>query len=256
MAQFGPDAHGIDGALCAAIDAPLVGAEIADAFGISHGLSIAEAELAQDKFLQKKRLHALGISVPAFLQAFNGRAITEAQRLWRDTVVVKPADSRGGRGVIRCTEAVDPDFAYQIAHDNSPTGRVLVERWLDGPQLSTESIVQNGEVLFTAVGLRNYARLEEFAPFVIEDGFDEPFADTMLQPEIDNLIEAACRALGWYQLGAGTVKGDLVIHDGVVHIIELAARLSGGFFATHGHPLAYGVDFVGQAVKAALCYIL
>src|SRR3990167_2695704 len=78
----------------------------------------------------------------------------------------------------------------------------------------------------------------------------------MLQPEIDNLIEAACRALGWYQLGAGTVKGDLVIHDGVVHIIELAARLSGGFFATHGHPLAYGVDFVGEAIKAALGYML
>src|SRR3990172_2327088 len=54
------------------------------------------------------------------------------------------------------------------------TGGVMVEQWLDGLQLSTESIVQDGRVLFTAVGLRNYDRLEEFAPFVIENGFDAP----------------------------------------------------------------------------------
>jgi len=117
--------------------------------------------------------------------------------------------------------------------------------------------------LFTAIGLRNYARLDEFAPYVIEDGFREPFETydarnpndyLRILDEIDRIIDLACAALDWYQHGAGTVKGDLVIHDEKITIIELAARLSGGFFASHGHPLAYGVDFVGEAIKAALGY--
>ena len=35
-------------------------------------------------------------------------------------------------------------------------------------------------------------------------------------------------------------------------MIELAARLSGGFFCTREIPLNTGVDFVGDAIKVAL----
>ena len=35
-------------------------------------------------------------------------------------------------------------------------------------------------------------------------------------------------------------------------MIELAARLSGGFFCTREIPLNTGVDFVGAAIKLAL----
>ena len=50
----------------------------------------------------------------------------------------------------------------------------------------------------------------------------------------------------------GTVKGDIVIHDGEPYVIELAARLSGGFFCTREIPLNTGVDFIGAAIKIAL----
>ena len=50
----------------------------------------------------------------------------------------------------------------------------------------------------------------------------------------------------------GTVKGDIVVHDGEPYVIELAARLSGGFFCTREIPLNTGVDFIGAAIKMAL----
>ena len=50
----------------------------------------------------------------------------------------------------------------------------------------------------------------------------------------------------------GTVKGDIVIHKGEPYMIELAARLSGGFFCTREIPLNTGVDFIGAAIKIAL----
>ena len=241
-----------DGILCVAIDAPLACAEVAEAFGLP-GLSVEAARLSQDKLNQKHILRSCSIPVPQSV-AWDGD--DDNLPIWAD--VVKPVDSRGGRGVIRLLLSAGPSWAYEQARSYSSTGRVMAEQWLDGPQLSTESIIQDGRVMFTAVGLRNYARLDEFAPYVVEDGFDEPFGsdDEDIEIVISELIEQACRALGWYQSGAGTVKGDLVIHDGRVYVIELAARLSGGFFASHGHPLAYGVDFVGAAIRAALGYTL
>ena len=50
----------------------------------------------------------------------------------------------------------------------------------------------------------------------------------------------------------GTVKGDIVVHNGEPYVIELAARLSGGFFCTREIPLNTGVDFIGAAIRIAL----
>jgi len=48
------------------------------------------------------------------------------------------------------------------------------------------------------------------------------------------------------------VKGDIVVHKDEPYVIELAARLSGGYFCTHEIPLNTGVDFVGNAIRLAL----
>ena len=248
-----------DGVMCAAVDAPVACAGVAAEFGLP-GLNVEAAHLGQDKLKQVFTLWDV-VSHPDKASA---EIVTGEIHIPSWAGIIKPVDSRGGRGVIRLLLGIDPSWAYEQACAASPTGRVMVEEWLDGPQLSTESIIQDGRVLFTAIGLRNYARLDEFAPYVIEDGFDEPYPDHAwyaggkhnLDYDIDSIIESACRALGWYQSGAGIIKGDLVIHDSRIYVIELAARLSGGFFASHGHPLAYGIDFVGAAIKAALGYTL
>ena len=41
----------------------------------------------------------------------------------------------------------------------------------------------------------------------------------------------------------GTVKGDIVVHKGEPYVIELAARLSGGFFCTREIPLEHRRGF-------------
>jgi biotin carboxylase len=50
----------------------------------------------------------------------------------------------------------------------------------------------------------------------------------------------------------GNVKGDIVISRGKPYVIELAARLSGGYFCTREIPLNTGVDFVGCVIRMAL----
>jgi biotin carboxylase len=165
-------------------------------------------------------------------------------------LVIKPVDSRGSRGVQRLARLADLHGAYRFAENHSPTQRVMVEAYLEGPQVSTESVVVGGRCYTPGFADRNYELLEVHAPFFIENGGDLPsHLPPITQDKIKAAVAAAAAALGVVN---GTVKGDMLVHRGEPYVIELAARLSGGFFCTHHIPLNTGVDFLGCAIRVAL----
>jgi biotin carboxylase len=126
----------------------------------------------------------------------------------------------------------------------------MVEQYLSGPQVSTESVIVNGVCYTPGFSDRNYEYLERYAPFFIENGGDLPsHLSPDIQAKVKDVVGRAAAALG---ITNGTVKGDIVVHKGEPHVIELAARLSGGFFCTREIPLNTGVDFIGAAIRVAL----
>src|SRR5262249_47793086 len=137
-----------------------------------------------------------------------------------------------------------------LAAAESPTGRVMVERFIAGPQVSTESVVVGGRTTTIGFSDRNYELLDRFAPFVIENGDDLPSCLPPAVPEsLDDLVGHAAAGLGVQQ---GAVKGDIVVGPEGPMVIEGAVRLSGGYFCTHEIPLATGVNFVAAAIRLAL----
>src|SRR6185312_4942514 len=165
-------------------------------------------------------------------------------------LVIKPVDSRGSRGVQRVEQVEDLTKAFYFAQEHSPTDRVMVEQYLSGPQVSTESIIVNGVCHTPGFSDRNYEFLERYAPFFIENGGDLPsHLPDDIQAKVRDLVGRAASAMG---ITDGTVKGDIVVHKGEPYVIELAARLSGGFFCTREIPLSTGVDFIGCAIRVAL----
>ena len=165
-------------------------------------------------------------------------------------LVIKPVDSRGSRGVQRIAKVEDLAAAFLLARSHSPSERVMVEQYLEGPQVSTESIVSGGRCFTPGFSDRNYEYLEKYAPFFIENGGDLPsHLPANIQDKVKELVGRAASALG---VTDGTVKGDIVVHRGEPYVIELAARLSGGFFCTREIPLNTGVDFIGAAIRIAL----
>jgi biotin carboxylase len=206
--------------------------------------------LACDKLAMKSRFRDAGVAVPWF------QSVATPQELQRIAVergrdlVIKPVDSRGSRGVQRVAKVEDLAKAFALAQSYSPTQRVMVEQYLDGPQVSTESLVTGGRCHTPGFSDRNYEFLERYAPFFIENGGDLPsHLPEDIQAKVRDLVARAARALG---VTEGTVKGDIVVHQGEPYVIELAARLSGGFFCTREIPLNTGVDFIGAAIKVAL----
>jgi biotin carboxylase len=239
----------IDGVLCVAADAPVTAATVAQRLRIP-GLPVHVAELACDKLAMKRAFRSAGVAAPWFAEVSTPQ---ELQRIaierGRD-LVIKPVDSRGSRGVQRIARVEDLAAAFFLARGHSPSERVMVEQYLEGPQVSTESVVTGGRCFTPGFSDRNYEYLEKFAPFFIENGGDLPSrlpAD--IQEKIRDLVARAASAMG---VTDGTVKGDIVVHKGEPYVIELAARLSGGFFCTREIPLNTGVDFIGAAIKVAL----
>jgi len=239
----------IDGVICVAADAPVTTATVAQRLRLP-GISLASAELATDKFAMKRRFAECGVPVPWFAEVSTPQALQRVAIERGRDLVIKPVDSRGSRGVQRVAQVADLDKAFMLARSHSPSERVMVEQYLDGPQVSTESVVVDGRCFTPGFSDRNYEYLERYAPFFIENGGDLPsHLPADIQQKVKDVVGRAAAALG---ITNGTVKGDIVVHKGEPYVIELAARLSGGFFCTREIPLNTGVDFVGAAIRIAL----
>ena len=239
----------IDGVICVAADAPVTAATVCQRLGIK-GLPLHAAETACDKLAMKRRFSEAGVPVPWFAAVETPQALQRIAIERGNNLVIKPVDSRGSRGVQRIAHVADLTKAFMLAREHSPTDRVMVEEYLEGPQVSTESIVVDGKCFTPGFSDRNYEYLDRYAPFFIENGGDLPSQlSDEVQFKVRDVVAKAAKALGILD---GTVKGDIVVHDGQPYVIELAARLSGGFFCTREIPLNTGVDFLGAALRLAV----
>ena len=239
----------ISGVLCLGTDVPMTVSAVAKDLGLP-GITRASALLSSDKLAMKDCFAAFGVPIPWYQRVFDPESVRRILNTGPSCLVIKPVDSRGARGVLKIDCKSDLDWAFSIAAENSPTGRVMVEAYLNGPQVSTESLVLDGKCFTPGFSDRNYEFLDRFAPNIIENGGDLPsFLSARQQLSIRKLVEDAAFAMG---ITNGVIKGDIVLFQGKPHVIELAARLSGGYFCTHEIPLNTGVNFVGTAIKQCL----
>lgn len=243
--------HAVDGVMTIANDVPYTVARIADALGLV-SISLDAAKCATNKLLMKQRFHASKVACPWFAGV---EGIGELKELLAkvddEAYVLKPVDGRGARGVLLLDGNVDLEWAYEESRRWGESGQLILEKFIPGIQLSTESFILEGKCYTPAIAERNYRRLEQFRPNIIEDGGTIPSTLESRQIEaIDDIILRGAAAMG---IEAGLIKGDLVIDDsGTPLIIELAPRLSGGWLATHQIPAASGVSLVDAVISYSL----
>ena len=233
------------GVMCAATDAPDSQAWVAETLGLP-SIGRAQAELGRDKWRQYEWLKAHNIPVPESKLLEKTATVADAESY----DLIKPLAGRGARGVQRIIPSDFNNQKYRALAESLPGYKQLIaQKWITGDQLSTESVIHNGNITFTAVALRNYDKLDTYYPFVVENGADMPFH---LSPEqhsnLTSLILRATLALGWDNL---TVKCDIVMSQGAFFLIEIAPRLSGGYFCSHYIPSVYDYDIIGAAIDLA-----
>jgi len=241
----------IVGVLVMGTDIPQVAAELALHLNIA-GPSVDTGVWTTNKFLMKEKLRQAGVAVPWYALA---DSFATLQHLMQEhggrKFVIKPTDRSGARGVfVVHTDDADLKALYDEAKAEAYGGEVIVEEFIEGDQISTESILWQGKAYTPGFVDRNYEMLERFAPSVIENGGNHPSKVTgSLKDTINKLVERAAAALG---IENGVAKGDVVIaNDGTPMIIEMAARLSGGDFSESLIPLGCGVNIVKTAIQIA-----
>ncbi|MBY6836408.1 ATP-grasp domain-containing protein [Clostridium botulinum] len=239
----------IDGVITIASDIPHMVSRVAEELGVKH-IPIEAADLAVNKFKMKEALKKAGVNVPHFRKISSIEDLKKFISEYDYPVVIKPVDNSGARGVLILTENVDLSWAFDESKSNSRSGDVMVEKFLEGPQMSTEGIMYEDNFYITGFADRNYDKLEKFFPNIIEDGGDSPTALSQEAKELVNIeFEKAVRVLG---INWGPGKGDMIYSNGKAYVVEIAARLSGGNFCYDHVPLGTGVDIVDAYINMAV----
>ncbi len=216
------------------------------------GPSLETGKWASHKYEMKRRLSTKGIPVPRYALVDDAGQILELWRKWQvEKVIIKPTDRAGSRGVRIIETAEEAKSAFEYAISYSHNGEILLEEFIDGLQISTESIILGEEAVTPGFADRVYDSMDCYWPNIMENGGWLPSSvDHEVREKISRLVENAARALG---VNNGVAKGDVVIcpRRGPM-IIEMAARLSGGDFSESLVPLSCGINYVRTVIELSI----
>ena len=227
----------IDAVLSLGVDVPLSVAHVAKKVGCK-SIPLKTAQICSDKLEFKKKIIKNRIPTSKY---FIIRKEKDLKKISFKKSVLKPVDNRGARGVVVVSkENLSNYFNESFKHTNK--NYILAEEFLEGPQLSTESIIINYKAKTFSVSDRNYKDTINLKPYMIEHGSDMPsIYKKKFQKKIDKIISKLAKVLN---IRNGVIKGDLVIINKKIYIIEAAPRLSGGFFCSHMLPISNGINII------------
>ncbi|PKL77170.1 MAG: hypothetical protein CVV27_06495 [Candidatus Melainabacteria bacterium HGW-Melainabacteria-1] len=197
-------------------------AKVAGALGLP-GLSERSAALTTDKPLMRQCWQAAGLPIPAFRVLTAGEDIAATCAEIGFPCVLKPDFSGGGaRGVsvIACPADIPAAIAHCAPHARG--GRWLVEAYLDGLELSAESVSIDGHVHLLALGDKQILP----PPGCVTQSIQYPAAlDPTTAERVREVVAAAVLALG---IREGFAHTELRLVAGTPYLLETGARGGGG----------------------------
>lgn len=237
---------GLAGVYTEGADVEVTVAEAARAVGLP-GVDPRAARVCADKAEFRRVCAAAELPCPRFHEVGD---LPGARRALRDIglpAIVKALDNSASRGATKISREDELPAAFAEALRFTAGESVLVEECLRGPEQSVETIVdQHGVQHRCNVVDRPFA----FDPFPIELGHDNPSAlDARAQERLYELVEATTRAVG---IDLGAAKADTIWTERGPVVLEMTARLSGGFHAQYTSPLAHGTNDIKATLDLAL----
>ena len=203
----------------------------------------------RDKWRTRELLAAAGLGVGSVAVADVASAEKAAAELGYP-VVVKPRNQGASRGVRlvlhngQLASAVTGALAETWPGVPVPPLPVLVEEYLDGPEISVDSLVHRGIVHPVVIARKRTG----YAPAFEEVGHDIDAADPLYDDEqLRDVLTRAHAALGFDH---GVTHTELRLTATGPRVVEVNARL-GGDLIPYAGMLATGVDLAAAAARLA-----
>lgn len=224
-------------------------AKAAEKLGLPH-MSAQAAARCRDKYETRTLLEQAGLASVRHRLVTSAREAVRAAEFFGYPVVVKPRALAGSLGVVRAEDGVAVRRAFALAESSRfadlPTGHgVLIEEYLDGPEISVDSVVFEGRVDCVHVARKRLG----FDPYFEEVGHlvTRWSHESWAQP-VRELVVQVHRALG---VTHGVTHAEIRLTREGPRLVELNGRL-GGDLIPFISAMATGMDLVAAAAELAL----
>ncbi|MCI5698584.1 MAG: ATP-grasp domain-containing protein [Clostridiales bacterium] len=236
----------INGIMTICSDRPMmVIARVAKELGL-HAISPESAYLATNKAAMRKALREENVPVPGFEIVNDFHTFLLSAEHFPNSFIVKPSDNSGSRGITLVNRYDEWEPAYNYASENSSDGVVLIEEYMDGPEVSVEIMVSHGKVQVIQIT----DKITTGAPHFVEMGHTQP---SRLSENIKNQIKKiSIDAVKALKITTGPAHVEVKVTKEGVKIVELGARLGGDYITTDLVELSTGYDMVDAAVLCSL----
>ena len=239
----------IDGIITLASDMPIRSVAKACEELKLKGLDYKTSVNATDKFAMRECLSAKNVPIPSYFLVDDYISFYDAVKRFEKECIVKPIDNSGSRGIFVITDVCDKqmiDEAYHYSKSFSRSGKILVEEYMHGDEVSVESFTING--ITTVIQITN--KMTSGIPYFVEVGHSQPCK----QPKkiINDIIDVTKQAIKAIGIDNSPSHTEIKITEDGPKIVEIGARLGGGNITTHLVPLSTGVNMVANTINIAL----
>lgn len=233
-----------DGIMTLATDMPMRSvAYTCEQLGLS-GISYNTAVKATDKGEMIKAFDVAGVAHPWYYIVSNKDDFDYGRITF--PCISKPIDNSGSRGVMIANDEQELHKALQWSFSKSRSGKIIIEEYMKGPEVSVEVIVLNSIPYI----LQITDKLTTNAPHFVEMGHNQPsMLSETNQRKIKELASKAVLAVG---ITEGPAHVEMIVTSDGPKMVELGARMGGDCIATHLIPLSTGIDMVGATIDLAL----
>lgn len=241
--------HNINGIMTLASDMPMRSvAAVSQEMGLV-GISKDTALKATNKAFMRDALKKNKVPIPLYFRIREKTTFIKAIKNIRELgyrCIVKPTDNSGSRGVDLISDTSNLDKVYEYTMANSRSREIIVEEYMEGPEVSVETIALEGKIHIIQIT----DKLTTGAPYFVEMGHSQPsLLDEETKRKIVKVAIAANKAIG---IENGPSHTEIKVTQDGPKIVELGARLGGDCITSHLVPLSTGVDMVESCIRIAL----
>ncbi len=234
-----------DGIMTLATDMPMRSiAKAAQECGLP-GISMDCAIKATDKGEMIKVFKSAGVAHPWYHIVPNDDAFRQVLSQVTFPCIMKPVDNSGSRGVVLAHSEEELLSNYEYSRQESRGGGVIIEEYMEGPEVSVEIIVLDGVPHILQVT----DKLTTGAPHFVEMGHSQPSA---LAPQnLEAISDLAGRAALAVGIQNGPAHAEVMLTAEGPKMVEIGARLGGDCITTHLVPLSTGIDMIRATIEIA-----
>lgn len=239
----------IDGIMTLASDIPMkTVAYVAEQLNLV-SVSTDTAIKTTDKYLMRETLSSDRIPIPKYFKVDSLSRFLEIIELMEAKYIVKPTDNSGSRGIylVDCEQDISKlKKIYSDCLKHSRSGALLVEEYMEGPEVSVETLTIKNKTIIVAIT----DKLTTGSPNFVEMGHSQP--TSLSENEIKNIKKIAVDAVKSVGIENGPSHTEIILTASGTKIVEIGARLGGDNITTHLVPLSTGINLVEACIKIAL----